>query len=97
MPVDASGNSLQRFASILAHLGGPNVAPADIQWALDLNSGKKLIEWLSSQIDEAIPTSGNFTEELLYSASLENIALESEEVQLYIQSSRRMSSLRSVL
>jgi hypothetical protein len=76
-------------SSIVSHLGGPAIDPADVEWALDFPAGKALVEWLANQlrvdggVDEEIDNDEN--EVLLYQAALKDIALEEEEAQMYVQ------------
>lgn len=64
----------EQLVSIVSHLGGPKVTSGDIEWATDLPAGKKLIDWLASQVDDS--------EDVDYKthASLRDIALEREEI-----------------
>jgi hypothetical protein len=63
--------------TIVSELGGPSINPVDIEWALDIPAGKRLIHWLANQLGHETSTLG---------ASLRCIALEAEEVTMFVHS-----------
>jgi hypothetical protein len=70
--------ALDELTSIISELGGPSVPPADLSWALDIPAGRSLIEWLVAQLGEP----GDERSPIL--TSLEMIALQQEEVHMYV-------------
>lgn len=40
---------------LVSHLGGPSCTADELQWAADIPAGKRLLEWLASQVP--VPTS----------------------------------------
>ena len=72
---------------IVSHLGGPPITPADIEWALDFSAGKALIEWVADQFRIAngeVEDVEEGMDSLRYRSAFESIALEDEEVQMYV-------------
>ncbi|KAF8510487.1 hypothetical protein JB92DRAFT_2831543 [Gautieria morchelliformis] len=66
-------SSTTRVIAMLACLDGPNVSHQDLEWVNDLPAGKKLLDFLASQVQ--------FVEGEAF--ALRDIALEKEEVQLW--------------
>jgi hypothetical protein len=77
----------EKLSSTVRHLGGPNIPTADVEWAMDLPAGKCLIEWLASQLEGGLDNSAATGVHDGYSldvqTSLEMIALEDDEIQMY--------------
>jgi hypothetical protein len=78
-------SSSTKLTELVSTLGGPGIADTDIEWALDLPAGKKLVEWLAAQlcdeegdIDKTIFGDG----ETKYGSSLRAIALEAGEIDM---------------
>lgn len=78
-------------------LGGPRVESTDIDWATDLPAGNAFFEWLADQrhhwspkLELQDPTSGNDDEKTLETrmhAALREIALEKDEILMFVSSS----------
>ena len=79
-------SATEKLASIVSHLGGPEISPLEIDWALDLPAGKRLIEWLVDQLDEDVETDtvDDGDSGRLYRAALKDIALDRQELSLYV-------------
>lgn len=76
----------ETVTTIVSLLGGPDINPEEIDWALDLPAGQKLLEWLVSQVQlelSADDASGIGTSDSLR-AALQAIALEDHELQMYV-------------
>lgn len=70
----------QKLVSVISYLGGPNITSGDIDWAIDLPAGKRLIEWLADQVDdEQVSNAGDSGVERRYYVALKSVALEQEE------------------
>lgn len=74
------------LATAVSILGGPVIQPNDIEWAFNLPSGKDLLMWLTAQltdigIQDGLPAT-DMREK--YQASLAGIALEAEELDMYV-------------
>ncbi|ESK97224.1 hypothetical protein Moror_17880 [Moniliophthora roreri MCA 2997] len=69
------------LTSIVASLGGPNISPKDIEWVMQVERGRNIVEWLASQVKEVADLDGEDSEEKLR-AALSQIALEKEEVDM---------------
>ena len=70
-----------QLSSIILALGGPHIQVEDIQWAIDLPAGKKLVDWIAAQLlDNEIDDDGHGS----YQAALRNIALEAGEVDMCV-------------
>lgn len=76
-------NAPEVLATFVSVLGGPEIAPIDIEWAMDLSAGRGLIEWFADQVllDDEILTRSPEDQIKCYQAALERIGLEDEEVQ----------------
>ncbi|THH21859.1 hypothetical protein EUX98_g8259 [Antrodiella citrinella] len=74
----ASTNA-EKFCAITKSLGGPDIAPADIEWANDIPAGRDLLKWIADQLYD---TDVSATDSPFIPA-LHSIALEHEEVKLY--------------
>ncbi|KAJ7593738.1 hypothetical protein C8J56DRAFT_1160524 [Mycena floridula] len=74
--LDTAEPDISKIINIISSLGGPSIEQTDIQWATELPAGKKLIEWLASQID------GDDISDDAVGASLGQIAFEAEEIRL---------------
>ncbi|KAJ8076639.1 hypothetical protein PM082_001062 [Marasmius tenuissimus] len=74
--------SITKVTSIVSSLGGPQISPPDLEWALELEGGKRLFDWLASQISTVYPSEGTYElgEAARIRAALSTIALEDEEV-----------------
>ncbi|KAF7362399.1 hypothetical protein MVEN_00587100 [Mycena venus] len=67
--------------TIVSLLGGPALNAEDIDWALDLPAGQKLLEWLVSQVE--IPSADDGTDRSdALRAALQAISLEDDEVKM---------------
>ncbi|KAJ7725635.1 hypothetical protein DFH07DRAFT_970774 [Mycena maculata] len=66
--------------AIVSVLGGPDINPEDIHWAEDLPAGRKLFEWLGSQVQLELAADGGMSDSLR--AALQAISLEDEELQM---------------
>ncbi|KAL0577692.1 hypothetical protein V5O48_004296 [Marasmius crinis-equi] len=68
-------------ASIVSSLGGPRISPGDLEWVLEIEGGRKLTDWLASQLCTVQNNEGDETDEMVrIRAALSSIALEDEEV-----------------
>ncbi|KAL0072516.1 hypothetical protein AAF712_000279 [Marasmius tenuissimus] len=74
--------SITKVTSIVSSLGGPQISPPDLEWALELEGGKRLFDWLASQLSTVYPSEGTYElgEAARIRAALSTIALEDEEV-----------------
>jgi hypothetical protein len=68
-----------QLSSIISTLGGPSIQAEDIEWAIDLPAGKKLVDWLAAQFLDETDTS-----DMTRRVSLRNIALEAAEAELCV-------------
>jgi hypothetical protein len=69
-----------QLSAIISALGGPSIQVEDIEWAIDLPAGKKLVDWIAAQLlDDEIKDG-----EGAYQAALHNIALEAGEVDMCV-------------
>jgi hypothetical protein len=75
-----------QLAAIISTLGGPSIQPADIEWAVDLPSGKSLLTWIAAQLGSGAVKNDldDGTRERLHRAALRNIALEANEVKMCV-------------
>ncbi|KAK1235524.1 hypothetical protein PQX77_001249 [Marasmius sp. AFHP31] len=75
-------SSITKVTSIVSSLGGPQISPPDLEWALELEGGKRLFDWLASQLSTAYPREVTYElgEAVRIKAALSTIALEDEEV-----------------
>ncbi|KAJ7099451.1 hypothetical protein B0H15DRAFT_820305 [Mycena belliarum] len=73
----------ETITTTVSLLGGPNLSPQDIDWALDLPAGRRLLEWLVSQVDLGLPPAkdGTCASEQLH-AALQAISIEDAELQM---------------
>ena len=84
--------TISTVLEILAHLGGPECSPEELEWAVDIPAGKQLLEWIASQADtegqidrgqivgnEQQPKGGSA---LNLRASLSPVALYQDELQM---------------
>lgn len=73
-----------KLCAIISALGGPPIQAEDIEWALDLPAGKKLVDWIAAQLlDEEIELE-NGTINATCQAALRGIALEVGEVDMCV-------------
>lgn len=81
-------SSSSTVTNIVSALGGPIIEPANIDWATELPAGKRLVEWLASQLSLPTDVDGhalNETEVDFYTrVALNRIALEDEEVRVCV-------------
>ncbi|KAF9463578.1 hypothetical protein BDZ94DRAFT_1308690 [Collybia nuda] len=78
-------SSTKRLTKIIFDLGGPPVADSDIEWALDLPAGMKLLDWLAAQLGDSNGEKDDtisVDEGNEYNKNLRAIALEAEEVKI---------------
>ncbi|KAJ7125280.1 hypothetical protein C8R44DRAFT_782778 [Mycena epipterygia] len=68
------------ITTIVSLLGGPELNPEDIDWASDLPAGRKLLEWLVSQVQPELDGTG--VEFGPIRAALQAIALEDDELRM---------------
>jgi hypothetical protein len=74
-------NTPNQLSAIILALGGPPIQVEDIEWAIDLPAGKKLVDWIAAQlVDDEIDDDGDGN----YQAALRNIALEAGEVDMCV-------------
>jgi hypothetical protein len=73
----------ETVTTIVSLLGGPQFNADDIDWALDLPAGQRLLEWLVSQVDELSADDGMNGSDALR-AALQAISLEEDEVQMFV-------------
>ncbi|KAJ7935287.1 hypothetical protein B0H13DRAFT_2473309 [Mycena leptocephala] len=73
----------ETVTTIVSLLGGPQFNADDIDWALDLPAGQRLLEWLVSQVDELSADDGMNGSDALR-AALQAISLEEDEVQMSV-------------
>jgi len=71
-------------STIVSLLGGPELNPKDIDWASDLPAGRKLLEWLVSQVQPELEDEldGTGAESGSIRAALQAIALEDDELRM---------------
>jgi hypothetical protein len=73
-------NTPSQLSAIIYALGGPSINVEDIEWAIDVPAGKKLVDWIAAQLlDDEIDGGEN-----AYKAALRNIALEAGEVEMCV-------------
>ncbi|KAJ6518670.1 hypothetical protein C8R45DRAFT_1084780 [Mycena sanguinolenta] len=72
--------------SIVSLLGGPQITSEDIDWALDLPAGQRLLDWLVSQVEiPGSPANENTDASLsraAAAAALHAVALDDGEIQM---------------
>ncbi|KAJ7032710.1 hypothetical protein C8F04DRAFT_1261561 [Mycena alexandri] len=74
--------------TIVSLLGGPELNAEDIDWALDVPAGQRLLEWLVSQVELPADSDDSGTDKSdTLRAALGAIALEEDEVQMFVSSS----------
>ena len=71
-----------QLATLISTLGGPLISPADIEWAVDLPTGEKLLEWVAAQLQNVVVEGTD--ERWSRQAALYNIALEAGEVEMCV-------------
>ncbi|EEB91123.1 hypothetical protein MPER_10571, partial [Moniliophthora perniciosa FA553] len=81
MGSDDALKQVSALTSMVASLGGPNINPKDIEWVMQVEQGRNIVEWLASQVKEVADLEGEDSEEKLR-AALSQIALEKEEVDM---------------
>lgn len=69
-----------QLSVIISALGGPSIQAEDIEWAIDLPAGKRLVDWIAAQLLDYETDDGRET----HQAALGNIALEAEEVDMCV-------------
>jgi hypothetical protein len=90
------------LAAIISALSGPSIKPADIEWAADLPTGKKLLEWIAAQLLDEYIEDHERDDHSMTAATLRDIALEAGELDMYVSSlcypsdSSQHSSLKHV-
>ncbi|KAF7370705.1 hypothetical protein MSAN_00703700 [Mycena sanguinolenta] len=67
--------------SIVSLLGGPQFNPEDIDWALDLPAGQRLLDWLVSQVEIPGSPAKNTDASPSLAAALHAVALEDDEIR----------------
>ncbi|KAF8216375.1 hypothetical protein K438DRAFT_1953326 [Mycena galopus ATCC 62051] len=67
--------------AIVSLLGGPEFNAEDIDWAMDLPAGQRLLDWLVSQVELEVAAADDATSDSLR-AALQAISLENDEVQM---------------
>ena len=73
-------HSPSQLSAIINALGGPSINVEDIEWAIDLPAGKKLVDWIAAQLlSDEIDDGEN-----AHQAALRNIALETGEVEMCV-------------
>jgi len=71
-------HALNQLPAIISALGGPSIQAEDIEWAIDLPAGKRLVDWVAAQLlDDEIDDGDK-----AHQAALRNIALEAGEVDI---------------
>jgi hypothetical protein len=70
-----------KLSAIISALSGPPIQVEDIEWALALPAGKKLVDWIAAQLLDEEIESENGTNNANYQAALRDIALEAGEVE----------------
>ena len=69
-----------QISAIISALGGPSIQAEDIEWAIDLPAGKRLVDWIAAQLlDDEIDDGDGACQ-----AALRNIALEVGEVDMCV-------------
>lgn len=69
----------KQLSAIISALGGPSIQVEDIEWAIDLPVGKKLMDWIAAQLlDDEID------DDRSCQVALRNIALEDGEVDMCV-------------
>ena len=88
-------DTVSRVLELVSHIGGRSCAADEIQWAADIPAGKRLLEWLESQVpDPTSPSAGisgpnHSTDPArdvsgLIQTAVSPIALYSEEVDMSV-------------
>ncbi|PBK61278.1 hypothetical protein ARMSODRAFT_1008834 [Armillaria solidipes] len=73
-------SSTEKLVSMVRLLDGPSVKAEEIEWAMDLEAGKTLIDWLAAQMPSYLDVEdGNI--ELAQKIVLTGFSLEKEEVE----------------
>ncbi|KAJ7188888.1 hypothetical protein C8R46DRAFT_1341532 [Mycena filopes] len=84
----------ETVTTIVSLLGGPKLNAEDIDWALDDPAGRRLLEWLVSQVELAADdTNAGGDESDAVRAALAEIALEQDEVQMLRNATRKTPSI----
>lgn len=77
----------KQLSAIILALGGPSIQVEDIEWAIDLPVGKKLMDWIAAQLlDDEID------DDRSCQVALRNIALEDGEVDILNHAGPRSAS-----
>lgn len=67
-----------QLSAIISALNGPPIQVEDIEWAMDLPDGKKLLDWIAAQLlDDELDDAD-------CQAALHDIALEAGEVDMCV-------------
>ncbi|KAJ6590037.1 hypothetical protein DFH09DRAFT_221007 [Mycena vulgaris] len=83
----------ETITTIVSLLGGPNLNAEDIGWALDLPAGRRLLEWLVSQVE--FEAADDSSESLR--AALQAISVEDDELQMLRATRKATTALATQL
>ncbi|KAJ7736864.1 hypothetical protein B0H16DRAFT_110295 [Mycena metata] len=87
----------QTATTIVSLLGGPDLNTEDIDWALDVPAGKRLLEWLVSQVELPADDDRGTDEFDALRAALGAIALEEDEVQMLRNATRKPTPIAGTI
>ncbi|KAK0226597.1 hypothetical protein IW262DRAFT_778017 [Armillaria fumosa] len=73
-------SSTEKLVSMVHILDGPSVKAEEIEWAMDLEAGKTLIDWLAAQMPSYLDVEDDNVD-LAQKTVLTGLALEKEEVE----------------
>ena len=83
-------SDVETATTFISSLGGPSLDASDIEWINDLEAGRLLLDWISSQVNMTAKSSGSAEGDdraRRVHAAMKDSTLEAGEVSMFVQKS----------